>query len=501
MIFMRIVLLCAEDFSLSVACLSAFLKSNGHEVKVIFDPKQFGKAYAKNKHLSRIFSWQDLILDEIRVYMPDLIGFSVFTSHYQWALGMARELKKNMDIPIVFGGIHPTLVPEVVIREDAVDMVCVGEGEEPLLELLQSLKDTHKDYTIRNIWFKKDGKIISNEMRPLIQNLDLLPFPDRESLYAQLPRSYSRYPIMLTSYGCPYRCTYCANNAIAEVYKGKGSYLRRRSPHNVIAELKEIKSKYKPRYILFMDDLFTFSKDWLSDFASRYSNEIDIPYSCLTHARFLDQEVCRLLRLSKCNIVLLGLQSGCEKIRQEILDRKETNKEYRRAVKFLRDAGIKFSLDNILNIPFDTADTIKESLEFYNELRPDIIHSFSLVYFPKTKIIEYGKKSGLLRKDAEELINSGLAPTYMNVQLSTSGDYRKYALLFTLIPLLPAAVARNIINSNLLKKVLSSFPPFLILMAKFILNIRAKTGFIFFSVFNNEFFYFKTIISRKIKLS
>lgn len=497
---MKLALLCAEDFSLSVACLSAFLKKNGHQVRVIFDPKQFGKAYANNKYLSQLFSWRSLILSRLKEFAPDLIGFSVFTSNYQWALGMAKEIKKNMDVPVIFGGIHATLVPEVVIKESAVDMVCVGEGEHPLLELLDGLKDKNIDYSIRNIWFKESGRVIRNEIRPLTQDIDSLPFPDREALYAQLPRSYSKYPIMLTSYGCPYRCTYCANNAISQVYRDKGSYLRRRSPANVIAELKEIKSRYMPKYILFMDDLFTFSKSWLSDFALSYAKDIRLPYSCLTHTRFLDKDVCNLLKLSHCNLVLLGLQSGSERIRGEVLDRPESNEEYRKAAGFLKQAKIKFSLDNILNIPFDTRDTIKESFNFYNELRPNMIHSFNLVYFPNTKIIEHGIRAGALSEDSRDLINRGLAANYINIQLDSRGDYRRYALLFTILPLLPSGFAAKIIDDNIFRRMLLRLPRAVILLVKFILNIRAGTGFVFFTVISNELFYLKALLAGKMRL-
>ena len=496
---MKLALLCAEDFSLSVACLSAFLKKNGHEVRVIFDPKQFGKAYANNKYLSELFSWRGLILKRLKEFSPDLIGFSVFTSNYQWALGLAVEIKKRMDVPIIFGGIHATLVPEVVIEKAAVDMVCVGEGEAPLLELLRRLKDRNKDYSIKNIWFKESGRVIRNEIRSLTQDLDSLPFPDRESLYAQLPRSYSKYPIMLTSYGCPYRCTYCANNAISQVYKDKGSYLRRRSPANVIAELKEIKSLYMPKYILFMDDLFTFNKGWLADFALSYAKDIGLPDSCLTHARFLDKEVCGLLKLSRCNLVLLGLQSGSERIRREILDRPESNEEYRKAAGFLKEAKLKFSLDNILNIPFDTPDTIRESFCLYNELRPDMIHSFNLAYFPNTRIIEHGIRAGALKEGSRDLINRGLSGNYINIQLNSQGDYRRYALLFTILPLLPKRFAAKIIEDNIFRRILLGLPSGVILLVKFILNIRAGTGFVFFTVINNELFYLKASLAGKIR--
>lgn len=494
---MRITLLCSEDFSLGITSLSAYLKMKGHDVRIIFDPKQFEKAYAQNKLLSKIFSRKDLILNEIKEYKPDLIGFSVFTSNYQWALRMAKDIKKITNVPIIFGGVHPTLVPEVVIQEDVIDMVCVGEGEEPISELLNSLKKGEVDYSMKNIWFKQGSNIIKNEIRPLMQNLDSLPFPDREPLYNQLPRSYSKYPIILTSYGCPYRCAYCANNAISATYKGKGKYLRRRSPTHVIAEIKELKSKYQPKYIIFMDDLFTFDKEWIKDFAPMYAREIGLSYSCLAHTKFLDQEICELLKLSNCNLILLGLQSGCERIRHEVLKRPETNEEYRNATKRLRELGIKFSLDNILNIPFDTEDTIKESLEFYNELRPDIIHSFGLIYFPKTEIINYGINAGLLESQANDLISKGLTQGYMNVQLNPEGNYRKYVLLFTIIPLFSASMMKRILNRPRLKKIIERLPMAFVLLAKFILNIKAGTGFIFFTVLRNEWFYARKTIFHK----
>lgn len=497
MINMRVVLLCSEDFSLGITSLSAYLKSKGYEVKVIFDPKQFEKSYSQNKFLSNLFTRRNLILREIEKFKPDLIGFSVFTSNYQWALRMARAIKKTTKVPVIFGGVHTTLVPETVISEDAVDMVCVGEGEEPLTELLQCLELGKMDYSVKNIWFKKDGEIIKNEIRPLMQNLNVLPFPDRDALYAQLPRSYSKYPIILTSYGCPYRCTYCANNAISAVYKGKGKYLRRRSPIHVIAELKGIKSTYKPKYIIFMDDLFTFDKKWFKEFAPMYASMISLPYSCLSHTRFLDNEVCELLKQSGCNMVLLGLQSGSERIRRDVLKRPETNDEYRKATRRLKELGIKFSLDNILNIPSDTEETIKESLEFYNELRPDIIHTFDLIYFPKTEIINHGIKAGILEAQAADFINRGLLKSYMTLQLSSKGNFKKYAPIFTFLPLFPPSIIKNIINNLKWMKFFESLPMIFVLIAKFILNVRVGTGFIFLTVLRNEWFYLRNTVYQK----
>lgn len=495
---MKIALLCSEDFSLGAAHLSAYLKNKGHGVKVIFDPRQFNKSYLENNFLSAAFDRTDFILRDIAAFKPDLIGFSVFTSSYQWALALAGKIKQETCVPIIFGGIHPTLVPEVVISEDSVDMVCVGEGEEPLAELLGSIKNVN--YSIKNIWFKRNGEIIRNDVRPLRQDLDSLPFADRKDLYRQLPRSYSKYPIILTSLGCPYRCTYCANNGLAQVYKDKGKYLRRRSPRNVLNEIKQLKEGYRPRYIIFMDDLFTFDLEWLRIFAPLYREEVGLPYSCLTHAKFLNSEACGLLKDSLCNIVLLGLQSGCQRIRKEVLERPEENEDYYEAVNLLKKFKIRFSLDNILNLPFDTDETIEESLRFYNELRPSMVHSFSLAYFPKAEIIDKGIKAGLLKEEDRITIDRGLFKNYISAQLNPYGDYRKYSFLFTLIPLLPGAFVNWVIQSKKRIAFFSGFPPIFLLLAKFILNARAGTGFVFFTVFFNEWHYFKQTAFGRLSL-
>ncbi len=497
---MKIVLLCSEDFSLGITSLSAYLKERGHDARVIFDPKQFEKAYAQSEFWANIFSRKKLILSEILEYKPDLVGISVFTSNYRWALDMAASVKRTMDVPVIFGGVHPSLAPEHVIQEDQVDMVCVGEGEEPLFELLESLKNNQPDTSIKNIWFKRNGNIVKNEIRPLTRDIDALPLPDRKALYSQLPRSYSKYPIVLTSYGCPFRCTYCANNALAAVYKGKGKYIRRRSPDNVMAEIRGLKSEFNPKYIIFMDDLFTFDKAWLKEFAPKYAAEIGLPYSCLVHPKFLDREICELLKMSNCNLALIGLQSGCERIRKEVLNRNESNEECKKACRRLKDSGIKFSLDNILNLPFDNQKTIEESLRFYNELRPDLIHSFSLVYFPKTEIIDLGIKAGLLEPGARDLINKGLSQGYMSAKLHSAGFYRKYALLFTITPLFSYATMKKIIHDPAIRRAIESLPGIFVLLAKFILNVKANTGFIFFTVLKNEFYYMKKTIYQKKRL-
>ena len=186
---MKISFVVAEDENLGVEYLSNALKKNRHQVELVFFPNQFGKGYVKNKWLANFFNWQDINLRELKRQNPDLIAFSCVTATYDWAHRFSRIVKKELSKPIIFGGTHPTLKPEVVMSNDAVDMVCVGEGEEAIVELANSLEAGEKRQDIKNIWFRFNGHIIKNPVRPLKENIDDYEM-DRELFFKKLPSNY-----------------------------------------------------------------------------------------------------------------------------------------------------------------------------------------------------------------------------------------------------------------------------------------------------------------------
>ena len=154
---MNVTFVQAEAESLAIEYLSSVLKSHGHKTYLTFDPMLFDSPSVQNSYLSRKFDIREALVEQIKDTKPDLVSFSVFTGNYQWALSMARSVKKVLGVPIIFGGVHPTSVPEIVISEDCVDMVCVGEGEYALLELVEDLEQGRVNYETKNIWFKKLG--------------------------------------------------------------------------------------------------------------------------------------------------------------------------------------------------------------------------------------------------------------------------------------------------------------------------------------------------------
>ena len=495
---MKIVFVAIGVESLAIEILSSFLKKHHHQVGLVFDPKLFDSEALKFKKLSPLFDIKNEIVKQVINQKPDLIGFSVFTLNYQRALEIAGLIKKhNPKIPIIFGGIHPTSVPELVIKEKSVDMVCIGEGENALNELLKNPTASN----IKNIWFKRNGRIIKNPLRPLIKNLNLLPFPDKDLFHKIYPGFMKDY-YTLSSRGCPFACTYCANNVLRNVYKGLGKPIRRRSPQNIINELIWAKEKFSPKKITFVDDIFVQDIKWLKQFTFLYKKKIKLPYVVLTHPRFVTLEIAKLLAKSGCYFLLFGIQSASEKTRKEILKRFETNHEIEQAALNCHLAKLPFSIDHIFNIPGEGIAEHEFALRFYNSLRPSIINSFWLQYFPKTEIINEAIRLKTLKPSMVSKINQGLTSTSLVVGLGNKDSinpkllYTNFQFLFMLLPILPRKIIEKLIKKRIY--LINFKPPIFINIAiKFFVNLKNKREGVYLDIIkNNSYFMFKNLFLK-----
>lgn len=490
---MKILFFVSEDKNLGVGYLSSYLKQGGHKVSLLFDPMQFSKSYIRSERLARHFSKKEYFLYKIKEIRPELIGFSVVTANYQWALSMAAEIKRYFDIPTIFGGVHPTLVPERVIRQPAVDMVCVGEGEEALLELADNFGTTTD---IRNIYFKRGQEIIPNPLRPLTQDLDRYPFPDEGLFYAVLPPSYRLSSSVMTSRGCPFCCTYCSNHSLAALYQGQ-RYVRRRSVDNVINELSQRKRGFGTRHFVFMDDIFASDAAWLKEFVPRYRREVGLPFNCLAHPGICSDTIIGLLKEAGCTAIDFGLQSGSERLRRDALLRNETNDSVIRVASACKRHRIHFAIDQILNVPGETETDIRASLELLTRIKPDIVNCYSLLYFPKAAIVKKAQEAGLLSERDVDRIEEGLnANLYSTASVGScrrgnATSYRRYALLFCCIPILPRWLLRKIIASDRLMRLFARVPLAVLPFVKVIVDLLGGLGFIPFAVAGNEFFYLR----------
>jgi radical SAM superfamily enzyme YgiQ (UPF0313 family) len=341
-------------------------------------------------------------VDRIKEYDPDVIGFSAMTGLHNWVLKTAARVKQSLDKPIILGGPHPTFFPEI-IREPCVDMICVGEGEFAVLELADKLDKGEDISQIQNLWIKKDGRIIRNGLRPLVENLDELPFPDR-TLYdgCEILRSVPAMKF-LTGRGCPHRCTFCFNHRFNELYQGLGRTVRKRSIDSLVDEISETAKEYELRLIRFPDDTFTGNRRWLLEFLQRYKEQIDLPFTGLARANELDEDIVRMLKSSGCLNIYFGVETGNENMRNHILRKNLTNEQILNAARLLRKHKVRFGTYNMFGLPNETLGLAFETIKFNRSLRPDYTINNVFQPYPKTEIADYAASEGLLDPNTEYL--------------------------------------------------------------------------------------------------
>lgn len=354
--------------NLGLMYLSAYLQHLGHESRIFIDV-QGTNAFA-----------------EVETYRPLALGFSCTTGMHHWALEFARRYKaKHPESRVILGGPHATFYP-LVVRHPAVDYVCVGEGEEALADLVRALEGEGDPTKIPNIWTTRDGEVISNPVRPLIQNLDILPFPDRTY--------YDRYPLtaretsknFISGRGCAYKCNFCANHTLMELYHGKGKWVRFRSAENVIEEIKQVKANYPIRFVGFSDDILIVNKKWLYPFLDLYRREVGLPFLSTVRANLVSEELVVALKEAGCVSCVFGIESGVESIRNEVLAKGVKDEHIYEAARLFHKHRIRFGTYNMVGLPGETLDDAFQTVKINARVRPDFPWCSVLQPYPGTQI-------------------------------------------------------------------------------------------------------------------
>ncbi|MBN1868368.1 cobalamin-dependent protein [Candidatus Sumerlaeota bacterium] len=359
---------------IGIMLLSALLKKAGHETCAL--------------NMDRAAD----LRAEIERLAPDMLAYSLVSNNYREVLRRNREIKTWFKGPAVFGGPHPTFFPEM-IEEEGVDVVCRGEGDEAMVELADALQAGKDIARIPNLWVKDGGEVHRNALRPLIEDLDSLPFPDREVTYRLVDRAQNGIHFAITGRGCPFDCSYCFNHLARKMAPGK--YVRRRSVGNVIEELKEVKARRGSRLFSFQDDTFTMHPTWLAEFAEVYPREIGLPYACHGRADLIDEPMAEVLARSGCVMVCVGLESGNDHLRKDILDKHVSREDLLRASRVLRDYGILLLTQNLIGIPHETIDTVLETIDLNYRCRPEVMQLNLYTPHPATKLGRYACEQGL----------------------------------------------------------------------------------------------------------
>jgi anaerobic magnesium-protoporphyrin IX monomethyl ester cyclase len=352
---------------------------------------------------------------------PDVVGYTVYTGPHTWYLELNRRIRERLPgVFSIFGGPHPTFFPEM-IEQEGVDGLCIGEGEYATLELMNRLERNGggesgrasrvrlTDPAIPNWWFKLNGEILRNPLRPLLtgEELDALPFPDRALLYAAHEQSRrTKIKPFITGRGCPYDCAFCFNKAYSDLYGGQGRRFRRRSVDGVLQELKEVTSQYDVRFVLFMDDTFILQDKWLREFMTRYKAEIGLPFWCQVRANLVTEDKISMFKEAGCVSVSFGLEAGNDHLRNAILNRNMSREEILGATEILRRHGVAFMTNNMLGLPTGSLATDLETLDLNIQCRPAYSNVFLFQPYPKTALGEWAYEQGWMAGSFDDLSGS-----------------------------------------------------------------------------------------------
>jgi radical SAM superfamily enzyme YgiQ (UPF0313 family) len=430
---------------IAVSLLSAIAKKEGHEVKLLHIPTLFQDGLTREfPRLARLFNNDPKVFRQLKEDQPDLIAFSVVTFHYRIALHYAELCKKICPrAKIVFGGIHVSCVPDVVIANDFIDYVVIGEGEIAFSEIIKHIAKGDGAEPIVNTWYKtKDNTIIKGRQIGFIQDLDSLPHFDKDIWKDIFP--LQTYYLTMTSRGCPYQCTYCFNHLFRNLPDEKSNYIRRRSIPHVIEELMIAKKKYKITLIEFWDDIFIFDKKWLKDFLAAYKKEIGLPFKCYIHVNLFDEDIAIWLKEAGCRWVDFGIQHINETYRKTYLKRHESNADIANTLKILKKHGIVSFADYIIGLPGDTIAYNEEARQFFIENMPDIIEPYWMSYHPKTEINEKGFEHKDLDEETMESIHRGFKYSYFGNTAASQNFFSEYYFIFKVLPALPVFLRKRL---------------------------------------------------------
>ena len=416
----------APHFVNGVASLSAVLKQHGHQTALLF---------------LDTFPTRNELHNKIETISPDLIGFSTGSNQWHYVQKLAKIIKSFSSIPIICGGPHPTLAPDEVIAASGIDMLCVGEGEGAILDVVYALEktsrpmpilgmETHTGYVpetlftrIPNLWLKQNGKIIRNSPRSLIDDLDSLPFPDREIF--DYPYLLKRYPLTATllmyGRGCPYRCPYCINHALAKLYQGKGKYTRLRSPQRVCDEIEYLHRTWGVNDVLIYDDTFTYDRKWTLEFTTEYKSRFAFPFAVNIRPETVDDELLIALRNAGLYRIIVGVEVGNERIRYEVLNRPISNELLIWLFQRAHELNIRTWANTMMGIPGETPESLQETIDFVRKLTPDHAQVMVFYPYPGTDLGDLCHKQGYIsnRKVATTFIGDSVLrlPTVSRTQI------------------------------------------------------------------------------------
>lgn len=361
---------------LGLGYLASVLRQNGCEVSIIdMEPQN---------------QTSNDIIKKIKNENCSVIGISSFIANHVNGIKLAKAIKDSIpDTTIIVGGPQASFIARDVLAQGCVDVVCRFESEITILELMNAIRSCKDFHSISGISYVKDGSIIDNAQRPLIDDLDSIPFPAWDLFELD---KYSKPGVVITGRGCPYRCIFCAANAIS------GAKYRTRSIKNIIDEIEMLYTKYGLKEILFADDTFTVDKQHCIRLCREISaKNFKISWMAEVRANTVDDEVALEMAKAGCVHVQIGAESGDNEVLKYI-GKNITTDDIERAVKVYNKHGISVACSFIIGHPYDTKDTIEKTIEFaikLHKMNSDFVKCKFSILTPLPGTFIYDNKESL----------------------------------------------------------------------------------------------------------
>ena len=395
-----------------LAILSACLKQDGFDVKLFdttlykftesIDDIREKLGHTKKSPIDEYFitKKEDMYEDFIKTvedYKPNLIGFSVLDGTITFSFSFIEKIKEK-NIPIIMGGIGATFNYEKILNSNLVNFVCIGEGEETIVELCNKLMNNKDCYHIKNLYYKNNNIIIKNPKRQLI-DLNTLPIPDFSIYeYYRFYRPYYgkiiRSCAIDTDRGCPFDCTYCASPSIKNLYKIDNceKYYRIKNLDKIFEEMNHTIKTYDINFIFMSSETFlAWPLKKFKTFVERYKEEINLPFHCQTRLDTITNEKTQLLVKMGCKSIAVSIEHGSKYIRQNLLNKHLSNKQIIEAFTIIANYNIVSNINNMIGLPGETRENIFETIKL-NKTVSEILkgkHSlniFTFIPFAGTKL-------------------------------------------------------------------------------------------------------------------
>lgn len=368
-----------KTYQLGLAYMASSLQKRGHEAIFISLTALQKREIVKNLDSS-----------------VGMVLISVTTDSFELCRKTVAFINSCRKVPILLGGIHPTVCPEECMKLDGITGICLGEGEDAACELADCIGDGSKDYTkIMNLWIKQDGNIYRNGIRPLVDPLDRLPVPDY-SIF----RNHVNFRVLpiIVSRGCSYNCSYCCNNTLHVLYQKKGKYLRYHSVSYSMEMVRYVLAEYPDfKEVEFYDDTLTLNKPWLREFMGEFSR-LNIKFICNSRFDTIDEETIRLLADSGCVKINMAVESGSPEIRKNVLGRNITNEKIVEIAGLLKKYRIGLHTHNMVGIPYETETDILETVKINRTIKPETIVVSIFNPYPKTVLGELCHKENWINR-------------------------------------------------------------------------------------------------------